>query len=173
VLEICTSFVIPTIREQQVSESGSLSVLRRGGNCLPNIFSVHVYNTHNYFKIPDYLTFISVVALCSSQDWCVSRLQIHFHGQDWTSLHKFVPPEVLPEEYGGHIPEVDFPKIHKYLYDNEEKLMGKAILLSLIYSEIKITYCRNNYTDPNTHKLYQHILIPNKSQTNNNDTQFI
>ncbi|PNF20048.1 hypothetical protein B7P43_G05276 [Cryptotermes secundus] len=51
------------------------------------------------------------------------KQHIHFHGQDWTSVHKFIPPEVLPEEYGGYKPQVDFPKMHKYLYDNEDKLM--------------------------------------------------
>jgi hypothetical protein len=53
-------------------------------------------------------------------------LQIHFHGQDWASLHKFIIPEVLPQEYGGHKPEIDFSKAHQYLYDNAEKLMGKV-----------------------------------------------
>jgi len=57
-----------------------------------------------------------------------SRLQIHFHSRDWTSLHQFISPDVLPPEYGGHKPEVDFRKNQQYLYDNEEKLMGKTYL---------------------------------------------
>jgi hypothetical protein len=70
----------------------------------------------------------------------VSLLQIHFHGDDWASLHKFIPPELLPEEYDGRKPQLDFPKIHQYFYDNEEKLMGKVTLLSLINSEIILQF---------------------------------
>ncbi|XP_033610246.1 clavesin-2-like [Cryptotermes secundus] len=51
------------------------------------------------------------------------KQHIHFHGQDWASLHKFIPPEVLPEEYGGYKLQVDFEKNRQYVYDNEEKLM--------------------------------------------------
>ncbi|XP_042910779.1 alpha-tocopherol transfer protein-like [Parasteatoda tepidariorum] len=29
------------------------------------------------------------------------RKRIHFHGRDLESLHKFLSPEILPEEYGG------------------------------------------------------------------------
>jgi hypothetical protein len=53
-------------------------------------------------------------------------LQVHFHGQDWNSLHKFITPDVLPTEYGGQKPDVDYRKSERYLYDNEEKLMGKT-----------------------------------------------
>jgi hypothetical protein len=56
----------------------------------------------------------------------VAPLQIHFHDRDWTSLHKFISPDVLPPEYGGHKHEVDFRKSQQYLYDNEENLMGKT-----------------------------------------------
>ena len=57
--------------------------------------------------------------------------QIHFHGSDWSSLHKFVDPEVLPAEYGGRKPEVDYAKMQKYVFDNEEKLMGKHELFEM------------------------------------------
>jgi hypothetical protein len=53
-------------------------------------------------------------------------LQIHFHGRDWASLHKFIPPEILPQEYGGKKSHLDYEKNSQYLYDNEEKLRGKA-----------------------------------------------
>jgi hypothetical protein len=52
--------------------------------------------------------------------------QIHFHGRDWPSLHKFIAPEILPQEYGGQKPQVDYEKNRQYLYDNEEKIMGKV-----------------------------------------------
>ncbi|KAJ9591889.1 hypothetical protein L9F63_001564 [Diploptera punctata] len=49
--------------------------------------------------------------------------RIFFHGNDFSSLHKYVDPEVLPREYGGGKTEIDYGKMQKYLCDNEEKLM--------------------------------------------------
>ncbi|XP_069698192.1 clavesin-2-like [Periplaneta americana] len=49
--------------------------------------------------------------------------QIHFHGKDWGSLHKFITPEVLPQEYGGQKSTIDYQKMQQYVYDNEEKLL--------------------------------------------------
>lgn len=34
------------------------------------------------------------------------RANIHFHGADMTSLHRFVPPEHLPAKYGGMMPDI-------------------------------------------------------------------
>lgn len=48
---------------------------------------------------------------------------IHFHNTDWPSLHKHINPEILPEEYGGHIPSLDYVKLRSVLYDNSEKLL--------------------------------------------------
>jgi retinaldehyde-binding protein 1 len=31
-----------------------------------------------------------------------------FHGGDMKKLHKFVPPEYLPKNYGGTNPELDY-----------------------------------------------------------------
>jgi hypothetical protein len=50
------------------------------------------------------------------------KQHIHFHDRDWTSLHKFISPDDLPTEYGGHKPEVDFRKSQQFLYDNEDKI---------------------------------------------------
>jgi hypothetical protein len=83
-------------------------------------------------------------------------LQIHFHGQDWASLQKFITPEVLPQEYGGLKPQADFTKALQYLYDNEEKLMGNVdakfntILWYLICDISHITfYYHNHFTNQN------------------------
>lgn len=35
-------------------------------------------------------------------------LQIHFHGDDMKKLHKFIPAENLPKNYGGTLPEIDY-----------------------------------------------------------------
>lgn len=74
-----------------------------------------------------------------SENKSVALLQIHFHDRDWTALHKFISPDNLPPEYGGHKPEVDFRKSQQFLYDNEDKIKGKTytkthtILWTLIY----------------------------------------
>ena len=56
----------------------------------------------------------------------VAPLQIHFHDRDWASLHKFISPDNLPLEYGGHKLEVDFIKSQQLFYDNEDKIKGKT-----------------------------------------------
>ena len=71
---------------------------------------------------------------CMLENKSVATFQIHFHDRDWTSLHKFISPDVLPPEYGGHKHEVDFRKSQQFLYDNEEKLMGKTYTYLLTYS---------------------------------------
>jgi hypothetical protein len=63
-----------------------------------------------------------------SENKSVAPLQIHVHDRDWTSLHEFISPDVLPQEYGGHKTEVDFRKSQQHLYDNEEKLTGKTYM---------------------------------------------
>lgn len=46
--------------------------------------------------------------------------RISFHGSDMKSLHKFLSPEVLPENYGGKLPKIDyggaewFPAVEKH-----------------------------------------------------------
>ena len=52
-------------------------------------------------------------------------LQIHFHSQDWASLHKFVSPEILPEEYGGKLPGMEYDKLRTLVYNNSDQLLGK------------------------------------------------
>lgn len=34
--------------------------------------------------------------------------QTYFHQKDMTSLHKFIDPEVLPEDYGGVLPKITY-----------------------------------------------------------------
>ena len=71
-----------------------------------------------------------------------SPLQIHFHDRDWTSLHTFISPDVLPPEYGGLKPEVDFRESQKFLYDNEDKIRGKTYMKTYtILCTLIITQC--------------------------------
>lgn len=46
--------------------------------------------------------------------------RIHFHGCDTASLHKFVPPEILPEEYGGFSGPMDNSAFVARMYKNDE-----------------------------------------------------
>ncbi|XP_055919814.1 clavesin-2 [Eupeodes corollae] len=34
--------------------------------------------------------------------------RMHFHGSDMKSLQKFLAPEILPENYGGKLPKIDY-----------------------------------------------------------------
>ncbi|GFS74048.1 clavesin-2 [Nephila pilipes] len=36
-----------------------------------------------------------------------NRLVIHPNNDSWKSLHSFIPPEILPEEYGGAVKQSD------------------------------------------------------------------
>ncbi|KAB0797136.1 hypothetical protein PPYR_08130 [Photinus pyralis] len=48
--------------------------------------------------------------------------RFHFHFDDWESLHKHITPDVLPPEYGGTGPELNFKKLNQWLYDNSEQV---------------------------------------------------
>jgi len=45
-----------------------------------------------------------------------------FHYNNWSSLHKHIDPSVLPPEYGGTGPALNFDDIQKTLFDNAAKL---------------------------------------------------
>nr|CAD7439414.1 unnamed protein product [Timema bartmani] len=53
-----------------------------------------------------------------------TKESIHFHYQDRASLHKFINPEILPEEYGGKVPEIEYEEQEKYLHEKEDVLLG-------------------------------------------------
>ena len=93
---------------------------------------IKIFVTILYFSIYFVLYVIKKLSSdklhCMSENKSVVPSQIHFHSRDWTSLHKFITPDVLPPEYGGQKREVDFTKSQQYLYDNEEKLMGKTYI---------------------------------------------
>lgn len=49
------------------------------------------------------------------------RERIHLHGSNYESLHKFVPKEILPERYGGHLTEDE-----AYNLEFEQMLLDKT-----------------------------------------------
>nr|CAD7603968.1 unnamed protein product [Timema genevievae] len=56
-----------------------------------------------------------------------TKESIHFHYQDRASLHKFINPEILPEEYGGKVPEIEYEEQEKYLHEKEDVLLESYI----------------------------------------------
>nr|CAD7570264.1 unnamed protein product [Timema californicum] len=52
-----------------------------------------------------------------------TKESIHFHYQDRASLHKFINPEILPEEYGGKVPKIEYEEQEKYLHEKEDVLL--------------------------------------------------
>lgn len=48
-------------------------------------------------------------------------MQIHLHGNNYASLHKHVPREILPECFGGLLPDDDV-----YDLDFEQRIMDKT-----------------------------------------------
>ncbi|EEC04739.1 hypothetical protein IscW_ISCW003057 [Ixodes scapularis] len=41
--------------------------------------------------------------------------RVHFIGRDYDQLHKFVPRELLPEEYGGTLGNYDYDEFERAL----------------------------------------------------------
>ncbi|KAL3197782.1 hypothetical protein MRX96_053866, partial [Rhipicephalus microplus] len=48
---------------------------------------------------------------------------IHIHGSDMASLHQYLPPSILPEEYGGVHGPFDNSKYCQGLYDREDSFV--------------------------------------------------
>nr|CAD7400910.1 unnamed protein product [Timema cristinae] len=53
----------------------------------------------------------------------VEVIQIYFHGRGLSSLHAFISPDILPEEYGGKKPRFDNKTWRMALLANEDKLI--------------------------------------------------
>lgn len=51
-----------------------------------------------------------------------TKENIHFHKSNWSSLHKYVTPDILPVEYGGKLPSLNYDELRNYLYEGEDRL---------------------------------------------------
>ncbi|CAH1396926.1 unnamed protein product [Nezara viridula] len=51
-----------------------------------------------------------------------TKENIHFHKSNWSSLHKYVTPDILPREYGGKLPDLNYNELQTYLTDNVQRL---------------------------------------------------
>ena len=47
--------------------------------------------------------------------------RIHFHGHDYSSLHKHIPAAVLPAEYGGDLGPMDNSEFFKTMLSHDEQ----------------------------------------------------
>lgn len=52
-----------------------------------------------------------------------TKEQIHFHYEDWPSLHKFVNPEYLPVEYGGKLDSLEYAERNNWLVEQTPRLL--------------------------------------------------
>jgi hypothetical protein len=89
--------------------------LRKFYNLTFQSIDIHVVNT-------SFLLNTSIALVFPFLD-SKTKEHIHFHNTDWPSLHKHINPEILPQEYGGHVPSIDYVKLRSVLYDNSENLM--------------------------------------------------
>ncbi|KAK9511077.1 hypothetical protein O3M35_005711 [Rhynocoris fuscipes] len=51
-----------------------------------------------------------------------TKENVHFHKNNWPSLHNYVTPDILPQEFGGKLPKLDYNELRTYLTDNEKRL---------------------------------------------------
>ncbi|XP_064482483.1 alpha-tocopherol transfer protein-like [Ornithodoros turicata] len=82
-------------------------------DCLPARFkAVHVVHQPSVFNV-----FFSLAKPFMTSKH-ISR--IHVHGTNMESLHKHIPPSILPEEYGGTDGPFDNTKFCQGLYDKDD-----------------------------------------------------
>ncbi|CAN8026941.1 unnamed protein product [Ixodes persulcatus] len=82
-------------------------------DCFPARFkAIHVVNEPAIFS----MMFGIVRRLLNEK----LQQRIHFHGCDMSSLHQFIPAEILPEEYGGFNGPMDNSDFVARLYRNDE-----------------------------------------------------
>ncbi|KAK8766495.1 hypothetical protein V5799_006720 [Amblyomma americanum] len=97
--------------------SMSISLLRRAleyiQDCMPiRLKAVHVVKQSYAFD----MLFALVRPFTKSK----LAQRARFHGENFERLHEEIPPEVLPEEYGGHGPALDFDAFWKEVEASEE-----------------------------------------------------
>ncbi|KAJ9591888.1 hypothetical protein L9F63_001563 [Diploptera punctata] len=75
---------------------------------------LHIVNTSKFFQI--------LMKIVQPFLGAKFKQHIHIHGKDWPSLHKFINPENLAQEHGGSKVEYDVKIMHKYLFENADKI---------------------------------------------------
>ncbi|XP_035214776.1 alpha-tocopherol transfer protein-like isoform X4 [Stegodyphus dumicola] len=59
--------------------------------------------------------------LCAEKEMRNPITQIYFHGDNLSSLHQFLPPQMLPEEFGGTQGSFENEQFYECLLANEEE----------------------------------------------------
>lgn len=72
-----------------------------------------------------------------------NNFQIHLHGNDLNSLHKHIPQDILPAEYGGTLPPFDNTQWRQRILNNQEYFVKLE------------TYSNNN----NNHLFNRNLMI--------------
>lgn len=49
----------------------------------------------------------------------IFSFQVHFIGRDYDQLHKLVPRELLPEEYGGTLDNYDYDELERAMLSTD------------------------------------------------------
>ncbi|XP_049851339.1 clavesin-2-like isoform X2 [Schistocerca gregaria] len=52
------------------------------------------------------------------------RKRIHFHGTNLSSLHAYLPYEILPRQLGGMVPDFNFTTFRRIFEENEDVIRG-------------------------------------------------
>ncbi|XP_023238538.1 clavesin-1-like [Centruroides sculpturatus] len=73
---------------------------------------IHFINVNKYFK--------AVITLLLPLLPEKLRKRIHLYGSDIDSLHTYIDPKYLPEEFGGKLPNFDPTESNQILRNNEE-----------------------------------------------------
>ncbi|KFM80787.1 Alpha-tocopherol transfer protein-like protein, partial [Stegodyphus mimosarum] len=88
-------------------------------DCLPySMKGIHVVNEPSFFQ-----TCYGAIKLALPEK---IRKRVFFHGSNLQGLHKYVTPEVLPEELGGNLGPVDNTEFLKFAL-NQESLFKDMI----------------------------------------------
>lgn len=54
------------------------------------------------------------------------KLRFHLHGNDLASLHKYIPREILPKQYGGLTGDFSPQWIVEQLFSNHQKILENS-----------------------------------------------
>lgn len=94
---------------------GNVKVASQKADLLPmKQMEVHIVNSSILMN-----TAVSIIFPILSQS---IKDQVHFHYQNWPSLHEHLGKDCLPAEYGGSSENIDHPALTNYLTKHEDFL---------------------------------------------------
>lgn len=96
--------------------SCSIDLIRRGLNYIQNCLPIRLKAQH---IVRESYVFDLLYALIRPFITKKMTTRIHCHGHSFEKLHDEIDPSVLPEEYGGHGPPLDYDTFWKQLEEQE------------------------------------------------------